>query len=97
MLAQLKQRLPDPCFIVMDELIRRIDSREARFHRLQHQLGCGFFFPRCAVHEGGNRDVIIGRQWHFEGLLDLLPYMVHASGLNVRIAEARDMSFGMRS
>ena len=48
----------------MDQLIGRVDGREARRYGEFHKLSGGFFFPSRAVHERGNVNVVIGGQGH---------------------------------
>lgn len=44
LLRQRQQRLADQRFLIMDQLIGRIDCREPGGHGLQHQLSGGLFF-----------------------------------------------------
>ncbi len=62
LLRQIQQRLPDQRFLIVDQLIGRIDRREPGGHGLQYQLSRGLFFPSGSVHERGNRHLIVGSQ-----------------------------------
>src|SRR5262245_16395245 len=64
LLREGQQSLPHQGFLVMDQLVGRIDGCEARRHSLLYQLRRRLFFPRRAIHEERNQHIVIGSQGH---------------------------------
>ena len=64
LLREEQQGLTHQSFLVMDQLVSRIDGCEACRHGLLHQLRRGLFFPRRTIHERRNRHIIVGDQGH---------------------------------
>src|SRR5581483_1883913 len=60
------QRFAHPGFVVMLRLVGRVDRAEPGPHGLLDQGRGRLLFPRRAVHEGGNRHLVIGGQSHVE-------------------------------
>ena len=64
LLRKGQQGFSHQSFLVMDQLVGRVDRCEASRHGLLHQLHRGLFFPRRAIHERRNRHMIVGSQRH---------------------------------
>src|SRR3989454_5657288 len=68
-------------FLVMDQLIGRVDGPEACRHGGLHQSRRGFFFPGRAVHERRNRNVVVGGHGHDVAIIYLTDgFYVNESG-----------------